>query len=121
MTSESRDREYQRRTPEMRTYDWIWMQRLDNDGWKLRHRDALLSPRGFETAIVFGLQGWISYAVCYERRYQSGIGTDSVLGPAWFSWGESLRTLLNGEVGRLDAGTVDAIITHNMTLFGWKE
>lgn len=46
------------------------------------------------------------------------IGQDGVLGPAWQEIGEAIRTLLNGEAGRLDCGTLDSILLDAMQANG---
>ena len=86
--------------------------------WAQGHRDAMTSPRGPEIAIVFAFKGWDSYAIEYADHYDSDIGSDSVIGRAWAEWGAALRGLLNGRLGRLDAGTLDNIITHNLEELG---
>jgi hypothetical protein len=59
-------------------------------------------------------RGWYEYAQAHERRYESLIGDDGFLGPAWEEIGDSLRTLLNGELGRLDGGICDGFILNTM-------
>jgi hypothetical protein len=90
-------------------------------GWRDRHIQAVNAPRGPERAIVAGLRAWCDYAVLHATRYESEIGDDGVLGPAWEQWGRALRTLLNGETGRLDCGTLDAIILDNLITQGFGE
>lgn len=92
----------------------------DTTGWKVRHQHATrpartaVPIRTAEQSITFGLQAWVSYAVAHHARFQSKIGDDYVLGPAWAAWGAAIRTLLNGETGNLDCGTLDTIIRDNL-------
>ena len=61
---------------------------------------------------------WHRLAENHRDRYKSVIGDDGVLGPAWEQIGDSLRTLLNGDCGGLDCGTVDGLILDTMTRHG---
>ncbi len=88
------------------------------NGWQGRHATALIFPQNFEVAITGLARSWYQYAVIHELRCESLIGDDGVLGPAWEDIGDSLRTLLNGECGRLDAGTMDSFILNTMRDFG---
>lgn len=84
-------------------------------GWKERHREAVLSPKaGYERAFVEMLSGWLRYADAVRNRWESGIGQDGVLGSEWVAIGSGLRGLLNGELGRLDGGTLDSILAHTL-------
>ena len=66
---------------------------------------------GQEVPIVKMLRGWLLYADIYAKTYEgTGIGEDGLLGDAWQDVGKALRVLLCGTIGRLDAGTVDALI-----------
>ena len=68
---------------------------VSDNGWKERHRDAVQCPRpGYERALVEMLSGW---------RLGFGMGGDC---------GSGLRGLLNGELGRMDGGTVDALLVN---------
>lgn len=70
-----------------------------------------------EAGIVHLIRGWAEYADAHFHRFESTIGEDSVLGEEWAQIGSALRGLLNGELGRLDGGTLDGLIleiaTHN--------
>jgi hypothetical protein len=70
-------------------------------------------------AIVKVWTGLMEMAEIHQRRYGSGIGDDGLLGPAWASVATNLRTLLNGESGRLDCGTIDSAIIEVATLAGF--
>lgn len=64
------------------------------------------------------LTGWHHYAGVHQHQYESPIGDDGVLGPMWQAIGQALLGLLNGDLGRLDAGTLDAFIRTTLTLGG---
>lgn len=84
-------------------------------GWKERHIAALTAPRpGFEAAFIGMLAGWLRYADAHRNQYGSHIGTDGVLGDEWARIGAGLRGLLNGALGRLDAGTLDSLIAETL-------
>jgi hypothetical protein len=86
-----------------------------SNGWKERHREAVLCPHwDYERALVQMLSGWLRYADAVQNRWESGIGQDGVLGPSWAEIGSGLRGLLNGELGRLDGGTLDALLVNTL-------
>jgi hypothetical protein len=88
-------------------------------GWKERHAQAIRLPVGHERPIVNLLSAWCDYAFLHQHRFESGIGEDYVLGPEWAAIGAAIRGLLNGECGRLDCGTLDSILCHNLTVQGF--
>ena len=96
----------------------------DMGGWKARHDSAIVlaRPTGmcrpFETPIAGMLHLWAQYAADHKKEYDAQIGDDYVLGPAWEELGDSIRTLLNGQTGRLDCGTLDAFILDTMSKNG---
>lgn len=79
------------------------------NGWGRRHVSAWADPQGPELPIRLMFQALASYADTYATRYDSRIGDDGFLGPAWLDMLKSLRTLLNGELGRFDGGTLDGL------------
>lgn len=87
--------------------------------WK-RHEQALTAPNQVEGPIVLMLKGWLEYADHHENRYDSRIGEDGVIGPAWAEIGKSLLNLLNGELSRLDGGALDALIRNTLTDEGFE-
>ena len=97
----------------MKTLSYLPTTPNTND-WQERHLAALRRPGVREDGVVHLLQGWLSYASGYSFRFNSNIGDDRVLGEEWFAIGVALLGLLNGELGRLDAGTLDAIIRDNL-------
>lgn len=80
--------------------------------WQGRHMRAVRATP--QHSIVIALDAWCEYASAHKRRYESTIGEDYVLGPAWARWGAAVRELLNGECGNLDCGTLDHIIHANL-------
>lgn len=88
-------------------------------GWQDRHMAALRAPMEVESAVSDLIVGWAQYADRHRARYESGIGEDGVLGPAWAAIGASIRALLNGETGRLDCGTLDGFICDTLTAEGF--
>jgi hypothetical protein len=97
-------------------------QLADLSKWNHRHNSAvglvrggITTPANPEHAVVRLLDGWEAYAKSHKSRYESLIGSDYVLGPAWQRVGEGIRALLNGETGRLDCGTLDAFILDTLS------
>lgn len=87
-------------------------------GYWQRHEAALSAPRGVEEPIVRMLSGWLGYADAHRERFMSGIGEDYVLGPEWRAIGLGIRGLLNGALGRLDAGAIDSILVDELHVEG---
>ena len=76
--------------------------------WQARHYQAIRHPQTlFEQAFVQMLQGWECYAHAHQTAYKGHILSDGVLGDCWTAIGEGLLGLLNGELNRLDGGTLD--------------
>lgn len=75
--------------------------------WQRRHNEAIQSPEGFEVGMVALAKFIRRYSAEHEARYERKIGDDYVLGPAFIDIVRGFRTLLNGECGRLDCGTLD--------------
>jgi hypothetical protein len=98
--------------------------------WKARHLTAMASteitskrlrPHHHETALVGMLKSWQTYAMAHQQMFESKIGDDGVLGPAWQEIGEAMRTLLNGELGQLDGGAMDRAILDTLEANGCGE
>lgn len=83
-------------------------------GWRERHAAAIAAPRYPEAAVIHLFAALDEYACAYNRRFDSLIGQDFVLGPVWESMVTNLNELLNGETGRLDCGTVHSAIRRLM-------
>lgn len=71
---------------------------------------ALHRRKWGESHIGAMVTAWAAYADTHFYRYESRIGDDGVLGDPWASIGKAILELLNGELGGLDGGTVDALI-----------
>ncbi len=74
-----------------------------------------------ERAMVSMLKGWAAYATGHRAQHGSMIGDDGFLGPLWLEMGKSLRGLLNGEIGRMDGGTVDSFIIETLEANGFTQ
>jgi hypothetical protein len=93
--------------------------RPNDNGWQDRHMRALGVPQGFEAGIVGMIESWARYADQHRARYETPIGDDYVLGPAWRDLGLSIRALLDGETGRLDCGTLSGFIHDTLASEGF--
>lgn len=89
--------------------------------WRDRHEAALTIPGGVEKSILTLFEGWLLYADQHKWRFESGIGEDGFLGPEWVKIGLAIRVLLNGELGRLDGGTLDSVILDTLKAEGFDE
>lgn len=85
-------------------------QSFGENPWGMRHAEAWIIPHGSEVGIVGMIRAWAKYADQHRTRYESSIGDDGVLGVEWANIGRALLGLLNGELGRLDGGTLDGTI-----------
>lgn len=86
----------------------------------INHRHAMRMPIGAEVPIVRMYDAWRLYAQNHQRRYDSPIGHDAVLGPAWAAIGSAIVDLLNGESGRIDCGTLDRTMRTYAIVSGWE-
>lgn len=80
------------------------------DGWAKRHLEAWRHPRPDEEALKSIIVGLAQYGTRHLDRYGSVIGEDGMLGVAYRDAMLSALTLLNGHLGRFDAGTLDALL-----------
>jgi hypothetical protein len=85
-----------------------------NRFWAEDHNHAMVSsnsaygPKGdLESSIKYLCKSIDRMRLGYEGCYESLPSDDGVLGSAYISLLHSLRTLLNGETGRIDCGTID--------------
>lgn len=82
-----------------------------DSGWALRHDRAWNEPISpHERAIRDMIVSLASYADTYPVTFESDIASDGFLGEAWLDMLRGVRTLLNGELGRFDGGTLDSMI-----------
>jgi len=93
--------------------------RGDNTQWIGRHVAAVQDPRLHERPIVSLIEAWLMYADSHQERFESTIGDDQFLGPEWAKIGASLRELLNGDLGRLDGGTLDGVLYDTLKAEGF--
>ena len=85
------------------------------NGWKGRHmRAARVQP------VALMITALDQYAANHAERFESKIGEDYVLGPAFLDALRGVRTMLNGEIGGLDGGTCDAAICEIFTRAGFE-
>ena len=104
----------------MKTLQYISDCPSNMGGWKERHLKAVANPRHIaEGPLLYMIQGWIDYAASHKSRFGSEVGEDYVLGDEWFAIGMALLGLLNGDLGRLDGGTLDTIIRDNLIEQGY--
>jgi hypothetical protein len=86
--------------------------------WGKRHArawdDAAMFASGdaadLSRSLVLMIRGWVAYADAHRKACESGITEDGVLGREWQRIGEALRSLLCGDLGPLDGGTLDSIL-----------
>jgi hypothetical protein len=76
-------------------------------GWDVRHNMALVSPKGPEIGIVRLLSGLEDYMASHAARYDDEVYQDGVLADGVAAIARGIRILLNGNIGRLDSGTID--------------
>lgn len=89
------------------------------EGWQFQHKIGVTAPTmDKERSLVELFSGWARYAENHEARFDAKIGEDYILGVAWTEIGQALRTLLNGEIGRLDAGTLDSFLLNTAAEHG---
>jgi hypothetical protein len=84
--------------------------RFQENQWGARHCAAWREPQGPEVGIVRMIEGVALYADHHAKRFESNVGEDGLLGPEVEQIIRSIRTLLNGECGRLDCGTLDRLL-----------
>ncbi len=61
-----------------------------------------------------------NYADKHQDRFESRLGDDSFLGPAWVDTILSIRTMLNGELDGMDGGTLDKLLGDMLALEGYN-
>lgn len=87
--------------------------------WGQRHVAAWTEPQPAEEAIVMLIRGAAVYADNHHKRFESKLGDDGVLGDPWAEILRSVLTLLNGDLGRLDGGTVDGLVRSMLSAEGF--
>ncbi len=76
-----------------------------NTGWQARHFVAWNKHPVAGMIAAFG-----KYADQHNKRFESTLSEDYVLGAAWLDGMKAIRTLLNGDLGQMDGGTCDTMI-----------
>lgn len=72
-----------------------------------QHGEAMRNPRpGFERGMVGLIKSLAELASAHRDRYEVFISEDSYMGEEWAQILSSAHSLLNGETGRLDCGTL---------------
>jgi hypothetical protein len=86
--------------------------------WQARHMSACESPAtSAERAIVSLCDGITEYLSGQDG--EDGVWIDYMLGPGLGSVLVGVRELLNGDIGRLDAGTVDSFLRDIAGRIAW--
>lgn len=62
----------------------------------------------------------LQYAEKHEKRFESKLSEDYILGPAWLSAATGVRTLLNGE-GQFDGGVLESVFWSALEAAGYTE
>jgi len=89
------------------------------ESWKYEHNKAMLEPNThFEKALVSMLRGIDAYILANEEMGWK-IADDHVLGFGLALQIEGFRALLDGELGRLDGGTLWSAIDKLARRAGW--
>lgn len=99
---------------EIRSYEMV-------ANWQQRHVSALKSPKGFEAPILSLIEGLQDYRVEHEARYGSKIGEDHFMGKLYLDLARTIIKLLNGEIGRLDGGSVEQLVRRQLGAAGFTE
>lgn len=83
---------------------------VGNNQWGKRHANAFCLPKAGEWGIVSFFWALADYADDYQDRFDGPVGNDGVLGESWLKIMREVRNLLNGDLGRLDGGTLDSLL-----------
>lgn len=88
--------------------------------WGPRHVAAWKEPQHAEAGIVGLITAAATYADNYRRQFESQLGDDAVLGEPWADILRGVLQLLNGDLGRLDGGTVDKLVRQMLSAEGFE-
>jgi hypothetical protein len=80
----------------------------DPHDWRARHRAAEQRPTQGEKAILQLIDALNYYQETHRDIHGSQLAEDGVLGERWIKMVRGAIGLLNGDLGRLDGGTLDA-------------
>lgn len=86
--------------------------------WMHRHLQAWHDPRPSEKALKNLIEAWAHYANQHFIKNLRHIGEDNFLGPQFAAMGRCLLQMLNGDLGRFDGGTLDALVREIATCVG---
>jgi len=78
--------------------------------WAERHLAAWRNPEGFEVALKNLILGLNQYGRSMRVEFATLAREDNFLGPAFLEIARSILVLLNGELGRFDGGSLDALV-----------
>lgn len=105
-----------------------------NSTWEERHIAAIdevqahisgFTPdnakKRMESAFVLAMRSLRLFAEGHAALYGSPIGADGVLGEAWLDMWRGVRAMLNGELGRLDGGSLDRALLNMAKEFGFDD
>jgi hypothetical protein len=96
--------------------------RAADPGYRARHYQATGLPMGFEGPIIRMLRALADYVDAYRTEWPDlRLGNDCVLGEAWAEMLRGFRDLLNGNLGRLDGGALDAAVCDLWAFAGFTE
>ena len=84
--------------------------------WKVKHGRHFSAHNPLASMIL----SLARYADDHEKRFESSIGEDGFLGPAWESMVRNMLTLLNGELNGLDGGTLDKLLRDMLANEGFE-
>ena len=79
--------------------------------WYGQHCKAFASYNGFEYAIRQAIEAFARYADAHQDRYDAPLGNDGVIGDYAHDMIKAVRHLLDGETGRLDCGSLSALMS----------
>jgi hypothetical protein len=82
----------------------------DPHDWRARHRAAEQRPTQGEKAILQLIDALNYYQEAHRDIHGSQLADDAVLGEYWIKMVRSAEGLLNGDLGRLDGGTLDRML-----------
>lgn len=89
--------------------------------WQERHATAFRRPVGNEAPITRMLEALADYADNHKQQFDRDLADDGFLGPVWLEMCRSFLQLLNGDLGRLDGGTLDKSVREMCRMAGFSE
>jgi hypothetical protein len=86
-----------------------WMRR-HMMAWELSDAGESTGKMKLEATVRDLVIAWARHGEAHRIVHGTNIGEDQYLGFAWKAQAQALLMMLNGELGRLDGGTLDKII-----------